>query len=437
MDEPAHAAVAAVDRVKDARSSWSSLPPTQRGAILHRAAEMMPGTAVELAHAITASVGKPIREAQAEVSRLATVLRFAAGLASAAVGRVWLSEDPSTSVSAIRGPLGTVAMITPFNFPVVIPAWKLGPALVAGNTVAWKPALPALAPAHLLLDLLRRAGLPDDVCCIVEGDADAGQAMVGAGVDAVTFTGSTGVGRRVGVRCAELGIPAQLELGGKNTALVLPDADLRQAAADIAQAAFGFAGQKCTATGRVLVCKPVADEFTDLLAAETERVAVGDPFSLDTVCGPVISAEKAVELRSLIGETPLRARSPEADSDRVVAPRLMTDLSDAHVVWTDELFGPILPVRVVDDVDEGLAVVNAAAGGLAAGVHTSSSSVVHRIHRELRSGVVAINRPTTGLDAHVPFGGIKGSSAGPREQGPDSLLFFTEERTVYWRELAQ
>jgi aldehyde dehydrogenase (NAD+) len=435
VDQPAQEQVArTVDRVKAAQAGWQSLPATQRAAVLHRAAELVPEVAGELALAITTSVGKPIREARAEVDRTATVLRFAAGLASAPVGRVWRSEDPSVSISAVRGPVGTVAMITPFNFPVVIPAWKLGPALMAGNTVAWKPAPAATGAGWMLLDLLRRAGLPDGVCEILDGDAEAGRSLVDAGVDAVTFTGSTGVGRSIGVRCAELGIAAQLELGGKNTALVLPDADLRQAAADIALAAFGFAGQKCTATGRVLVCKAVADEFTDLLAAETERVAVGDPLSPDTVCGPVISARKAEELRHVVDDLDVRARADSPDTDRVVAPRLLTDIADSHAAWTDELFGPILPLRVVDDLDEGLDLVNRSAGGLAAGVHTSSSAVVHRLQRELRSGVVAINRPTTGLDAHVPFGGIKGSSAGPREQGPDSLLFFTEERTVYWRE---
>jgi aldehyde dehydrogenase (NAD+) len=402
--------------------------------VLHRAAELVTAAGAELARAIVDAVGKPIREAEAEVARTATVLRFAAGLGSAPVGRVWLSEDTTTTISTVRGPVGTVAMITPFNFPVVIPAWKLGPALVSGNTVVWKPAPAALTPAHRLLELFDRAGLPKGVCTIVDGDADTGEALLNAGVNAVTFTGSSTVGRRVGVRCAELGIPAQLELGGKNTAIVLPDADLQQAASDIALAAFGFAGQKCTATGRVLVCKQVADEFIDRLAAETAQVVVGDPMSPETVCGPVISTEKAEQLRSLLDTTPLRAMSPASDASRIVAPRLVTDVPETHAAWTDELFGPVVAVRTVDDLDSAVMLVNGSPGGLAAGVHTSSSAVVHRIQRELRSGVLAINRPTTGLDAHVPFGGLKGSGAGPREQGPDSTLFFTEERTIYWRE---
>jgi aldehyde dehydrogenase (NAD+) len=226
----------------------------------------------------------------------------------------------------------------------------------------------------------------------------------------------------------------QLELGGKNTSIVSADAVLPEAARDIAMAAFGFAGQKCTATSRVLVVKDVADELVELLAAQIAALPVGEPADEATVCGPVISERKADELRAVVQGLDVAATANVPENGRVVAPRLVRDVPLDHDVWTTELFGPVLAVRTVDDVADAFSAVTEAADGLALGLYTSSSALVHHAARSLRAGVIAVNRPTTGLDPHVPFGGTGRTSAGPREQGPDAMNFYTEERTVYWRE---
>lgn len=404
--------MSAVEAAREAAGTWQRTTPAQRAQVLHAAADLVSASAEQLAQSIAGSVGKPITEARGEAGRTSAVLRHAAGLTLRPSGRLWASDDPATTVIAARAPLGTVALITPFNFPTAIPAWKLGPALAAGNTVVWKPSELACESAELLHALLLQAGVPADVVQLVEGGPSAGAALV-TEVDGVSFTGSSGVGRQIAVACAGTGIPVQLELGGKNTAVVLADADLPAAARDIAAAAFGFAGQKCTATSRVLVSKEVATPFLDELSAAVQRLAVGDPRKPSTVCGPVASV---------------------SEQDGLVAPRVVRDVPVEHPVWATELFGPVLAVREVADHTEAFALVDAAADSLAAGLHTRSSAVVQEAVRSLRAGVVAVNRPTTGLDPHVPFGGTGRTATGPREQGPDAMEFYSQERTVYWRE---
>jgi acyl-CoA reductase-like NAD-dependent aldehyde dehydrogenase len=420
---------------RGAAEGWAEATPAARAEVLRRGADALESRVEELALLITRGVAKPITEARAEARRAVTILRFAASLGAAPMGRMWRSEDAATTVMAVRGPVGVVALITPFNFPAAIPAWKLAPALVAGNAVLLKPSPPAVECARLLAAALAEAGLPEGVLHVLDGDAAVGESLVAdPGVDAVSFTGSAGVGRSVAEACVRRGARLQLELGGKNTAIVLADADLERAARDVAAAAYGYAGQKCTATSRVLVHRDVAGPFTRLLARATEHCAVGDPEDATTVCGPVIAAAKRQQVAAALQDANVVARGSSPDGERWVAPVLVADAADGSPVWSEELFAPVLAVRAFATVDEAFATVNRAADGLANGLYTTSSAAVHHAVRSLRSGVVAVNRPTTGLDAHVPFGGIRQSGAGPREQGPDSLDFYTEERTVYWRE---
>jgi len=433
---PRSSVSAAVDAAAAAAPGWAAATPGARGEVLRRAADGLEARAEELALLITRSVAKPIVESRAEARRAVTILRFASSLGAAQTGRMWRSEDAATTVLAVRGPVGVVALITPFNFPAAIPAWKLAPALVAGNAVLLKPSPPAAACAQVLAEALLEAGLPEGVFRVLDGDAETGAALVDdERVAAVSFTGSTAAGRRVAEACARRGARVQLELGGKNTSIVLADADLPAAARDVAAAAYGYAGQKCTATSRVLVAREVAGEVTRLLADATVHTVVGDPEDPRTVCGPVIAAAKTHQVESALrgADVVARAAVPE-QGDRWVAPALVRDPAEDSPLWRDELFAPVLAVTSFDSLDAAFATVNDAEDGLATGLYTTSSAAVHHALRGLRSGVVAVNRPTTGLDAHVPFGGIRGSGAGPREQGPDSLDFYSEERTVYWRE---
>jgi alpha-ketoglutaric semialdehyde dehydrogenase len=433
---PRPAVAGAVQAAAEAARRWREATPAVRAEVLRRAADALDPRADELALAITRGVAKPIAESRAEARRAVAILRFAASLGFAGSGRMWRSEDPATTVMAVRGPVGVVALITPFNFPAAIPAWKLGPALVAGNAVLLKPSPVAVAAAHLLAAALHAGGLPDGVLQVLDGDSAVGEALAAdPGVAAVSFTGSAAVGRTVAQVCAARGARVQLELGGKNTSIVLADADLERTARDVAAAAYGYAGQKCTATSRVLVAATVAGRFTRLLADATARCAVGDPEDPATVCGPVIAAQKARQIAAILpGHQVVAQAAAPGGGDRWVAPALVADPASDSPVWRDELFAPVLAVRSFDDIDQAFRTVNDAEDGLATGLYTRSSAAVHHAVRSLRSGVVAVNRPTTGLDVHVPFGGIRQSGAGPREQGPDSLDFYTEESTVYWRE---
>lgn len=423
-----------LDTVEAGAERWSALTPLQRGDVLRRAADALEPRVEELAQAIVSSVAKPIREARAEALRAVAVFRYVGSSGTTPQGEMWSSEDPETWVLTVRAPLGLVGLITPFNFPAAIPAWKLAPALLGGNGVVLKPASVAIGPARLLLEALATAGLPDGLVQLLEGDGRVGQTLVESPrLNALSFTGSVGVGRRLAVICAERGTRSQFELGGKNTSVVLADADLATAARDVAAAAFGFAGQKCTATSRVVVAAEVAREFTQLLGQATATFPTGDPGDDAILCGPVISSEKARELNAVIDDNRVLASAPVPADDRFVAPTLVVG-DPSQPAWHEELFGPILALRSVSDLDEAVAAANDGPFGLSTAIYTRSSTSVRHAMAHLRAGVVAVNRPSTGLDPHVPFGGVKGSGGIAREQGRAGLLFYTEERTIYWKE---
>ena len=426
---------ALLDAAQAAAPGWRRLTPTQRGERLRRTADALEARLQDMTMAIVESVDKPVREARAEAQRAVAIFRYAAGQGSAPIGSQWPTDDPETMVHTVRVPLGVVALITPFNFPVAIPAWKLAPALLGGNAVVLKPASVAAAPARLLLEAAYEGGVPGDVVQLLDGPGSAGQALVeDPGIDALSFTGSAAVGRRLAMICAERGIRAQLELGGKNSSIVLADADLAAVARDVAAAAYGFAGQKCTATARVLVAAEVADEFRELLAAATITFPVGPAVEESTLCGPVITAAKAAELRDVVAAHDVAAQAPAPAGDRFVAPALLEGVGDGDPAWNEELFGPVLVSRTVDGLESALELANGGPYGLSAAIYTRSSAAVRAAMASLRAGVVAVNRPSTGLDPHVPFGGVRASGSVAREQGPAGVLFYTEEHTVYWRE---
>jgi aldehyde dehydrogenase (NAD+) len=332
-----------------------------------------------------------------------------------------------------RRPHGVAGLITPWNFPLAIPLWKAAPALAFGNAVVLKPAPEATACALRLAELVAPC-LPDGLLAVVPGDAEAGQAVV-ALADAVSFTGSVAAGNAVAQAATARGVPVQAEMGGQNPAVVLPDADLDGAAAQVATAAVGFAGQKCTATKRVIVVGE-ADAFREKLVAAVEAMVVGDPADAEVTVGPVIDeaardrvvavAEDAVNAggRVLTGGTTL-----ERDG-WFVAPTVVEGVPGGHTLAGDEVFGPICLLQTAADLDEAVELANAVPHGLAAGVYTRDLGSALSAAQRLEAGLVKVNAPTSGVDFYLPFGGEKASSIGAREQGKAAQEFYTTVHTI-------
>lgn len=416
---------AAVSAADAAFPNWASRPGPDRGDVVFRAAALVDARAAELADLVSREVGKPIREAHGEVARTAAILRFHAGAARRISGAL-LPSDAAHHTITLRAPLGPIALITPWNFPLAIPAWKMAPALVAGNTVVLKPAPQAPRCAAELVKILLAAGAPAGGLALVCGDAATGTALLAdPRIAAVSFTGSLAAGGAVRVAAANRGIRAQLELGGKNVVTVLADANLPRAARAVAAGAFDFAGQKCTATGLCLVAEAVAEPFLVELRAATAAVRVGPPNNPETNCGPLISA---AALDAAIAAGCKRLDGPGF----FAAPALVERVDGDDPRASQELFAPLLPIRAVADLDEALAVTNALPTGLAAGLHTGSAASAWRFLHEAAAGVIAVNRPTTGLEAQAPFGGLKASGSEHPEQGGTATDFYTVGKTAYW-----
>lgn len=398
-----------------------------RATALSKAAAEVEQHAEELVDLVVREVGKPVVEAEGEVGRTAAVLRYHAQAALAATGEVIPPTDGQGLLLSRRSPRGTVGLITPYNFPLAIPAWKAAPALALGNAVLLKPSPLALACAARLVELLA-AHLPDGLLQLVPGGAETGQALLSE-VDALSFTGSTAAGRAVAVAAAGASLPVQTENGGHNSAVVLPDADVQAVARVVARDVVGYAGQKCTSTRRVLVVGD-ASAFREALAAELAALPVGDPARREVVAGPVITAEAAAALNAAVleGGDVRRAAAPEGDA--FVAPTLVADDDGVSRASREELFGPVVVVQSVPDVDTAVAIANSGSARLVAAVHTRDLDQALAVSDQLRAGMVRVNAPTTGVDLHAPFGGEGDSGYGPREQGRAADALFSVERTV-------
>jgi len=444
------------DAVAGARSAfpvWAATPQAARGEVLQRAAEVLARNADAWGEELAREEGKTRAEAVGEVRRAGEIFRYFASESSRAIGEVFASPRSGEQIQVVRRPIGAVAVITPFNFPVAIPAWKIAPALSYGNTVVWKPASAVPLLAVRLAEALVQAGLPDGVLSLLLGDSDAGIRLVEhPGIDAVTFTGSTAVGRRLIARCGELARPIQTEMGGKNAAAVLTDADLELAVTEVMAGAFRSTGQKCTATSRLIVTDRIADDFLDRLTQRSTALVVGDPLHPETQMGPVISARAGGDIQRAIDDGLTRDNvrllaggrryaDPERAAGAYLAPTVVEisgnsdrngdGVSDA--LWRDELFGPVLTVRRAKSDSEALDLINDSRFGLSAAVFTDNLRAVTAAIERVDVGVLHINSETAGADPHVPFGGVKHSAFGPKEQGGAAREFFTTTKTVYLR----
>ena len=433
----------AVDAASRALPGWAATPIHQRGAILTAAAAVVEGHAGDWGLELTVEEGKTRAEGVAEVTRAAQILRYYAAEGDRQSGEIYASPRAGEQILVVRKPIGVLGVVTPFNFPIAIPAWKIAPALVYGNTVVWKPASTVPLLAMRLAEALTAAGLPAGVLNLLVGPAAVGEALANhGGIDGITFTGSTAVGRRIAAAAAGRGVPVQAEMGGKNAAVVLDDADFDLAVEQVISGAFRSAGQKCTATSRLVLTDGIADRFLDALVARADSLTVGDPADERTQMGPVISASAQREITQGIDGARIRGATvlcgggnpgdgPPAGG-HFVAPTVI-ELSGPAVIWGRELFGPVLAVRRARDAEEAFALANDGDLGLSAAVFTQDLTRALQAVERLHVGILHVNSESAGADPHVPFGGARKSALGPKEQGGAAREFFTHTTTVYLR----
>ncbi|QMW24429.1 aldehyde dehydrogenase family protein [Sandaracinobacteroides saxicola] len=431
---------AAVGAARAAFPAWSMASPEVRADLLDKVGATLMARAAELGTLLAREEGKTRAEGTGEVMRAARIFRYFASEALRRHGQTLESTRPGLDVATYREAVGVIGLITPWNFPIAIPAWKAAPALAFGNTVVLKPANPTPAIAHALATIIHECGAPAGVFNMVLGQGGVGSALVDhAGVDAVSFTGSQAVGGRVAAAAVARQARVQLEMGGKNPLVVLADADLERAVTIALDGGFFQTGQRCTASSRVIVEDALHDRFVAALAERAAALRVGHALEADTQVGPAASEAQfernlryvAIATgeggRLVTGGTALRLATP----GYFMAPTLIADTAPDMRINREEVFGPLVSTVRVRDYEEALAMANAGNFGLSAGIVTTSHARARHFRRHVRAGMVMVNLPTAGVDYHVPFGGTRGSSYGAREQGFAAVEFYTQMKTVY------
>jgi len=435
-------ATAAVDAAAAAFRGWRAAAPSKRAALLEGAAGFLEARADALGAEMCREMGKPLPLAVGEVKRAAQTLRFYATEGQTLTGETFPQDDPAMTVMTVREPLGVASVITPFNFPVSIPARKIAPALVTGNTVVFKPSSDAPLIGLRLAEAFQAAGAPPGVVNCVTGASGAVGAALTADprVRAISFTGSTGAGEAIH-RSLPLTTRAQMELGGKNPILVMADADVDTAVKLTAAGAFNLTGQACTCTSRALVHASLYEEFVERLATAARALKVGDGAAAGTELGPLASQRQLSAVLSYmeIGASEARLvtggrRLSGGDHERgfFVEPTVFADVTTSMRIAQEEIFGPVVAVQPVSGYEEAIAEANAVRYGLAASLVTQDFALIQRFASDIEAGTVKVNRPTTGNLVNAPFGGVKMSSTATfRESGRAGLDFFTETKTVY------
>ncbi|HYG72811.1 MAG TPA: aldehyde dehydrogenase family protein [Actinomycetota bacterium] len=433
----------AVEAALAAQRSWAAATPAERFTALELVGTELAARADELGELLSREEGKPRAEGVAEVQRAAWIFKFFAGEALRIPGEHVRSVRPGVDVDVLREPLGVVGIITPWNFPIAIPAWKIAPALAFGNAVVFKPAALVPATAWALAEILSRAGLPPGTFNLVNGGGSTvGDRLVQhPNVRGVSFTGSQAVGRQVALAGAERFARVQLEMGGKNPLVILDDADLDIAVDCAVQGAFFQTGQRCTASSRLIATSGIHDVFVDRLVEATRALRVGHALDPETQIGPVVDESQFRQDEEYLrigvdegAEVACGGERLELDTDGFfLSPAVLVNTKNDMRVNREEIFGPVATVLEVGDDDEALAVANDTPFGLSAGVCTTSLGRAARFRDGLQAGIVTVNLPTAGVDFHVPFGGTKASSQGSREQGRYAIEFFTTVKTAYVR----
>jgi alpha-ketoglutaric semialdehyde dehydrogenase len=430
----------AVRAAREAQPGWAAASPEVRSDLLDKVGSTLMARSAELGELLAREEGKTRAEATGEVLRAARIFKYFAGEALRRHGQTLESTRPGLDVATYREAVGVIGLITPWNFPIAIPAWKAAPALAFGNTVVLKPASPTVATAHALASIIHECGAPAGVFNLVLGQGGVGAALVEhAEVNAISFTGSQSVGSTVAAAAVARQARIQLEMGGKNPLVILADADLDRAVAIALDGGFFQTGQRCTASSRVIVEDAIHDRFVTALAERAKGLKVGAALDPDTQVGPA-SSESQLEQnlryvkvatdeggRLVTGGEPLTLATP----GYYMSPALIADTNPNMRINCEEVFGPVVSTIRVKSYEEALDIANQGNFGLSAGIVTNSLKHSRHFRKNVRAGMVMINLPTAGVDYHVPFGGSRGSSYGPREQGFAAVEFFTQIKTVY------
>ncbi|GAA4757381.1 aldehyde dehydrogenase family protein [Sphingomonas daechungensis] len=430
----------AAKAAREAFPAWSEASPEVRSDVLDRAGTLVMQRAKELGELLSREEGKTLPEGTGEVMRAARILKYFAGEALRRHGQALESTRPGIDVTTHREAVGVFGMITPWNFPIAIPAWKAAPALAFGNTVVMKPATPTPAIAHALAAIIHEAGAPPGVFNLVIGEGGIGSAIVDhPEIDGISFTGSQGVGALVGQGAIKRQARVQLEMGGKNPLVVLDDADIERAVTCAIDGAFFGTGQRCTASSRIIVTEGIHDRFVEALAERARSLRVGDALDPTSQIGPAVSQGQLeqnlnyVEIAKGEGGKVLTGGEALKLDKRgyYMAPTVISDTAPDQRINCEEVFGPVASTVRVKDYDEALEIANRGQFGLSAGIVTNSLKHARDFRWKVKAGMVMVNLPTAGVDYHVPFGGTRKSSYGAREQGFAAVEFYTQTKTVY------
>jgi len=431
----------AIDAATAAFASWKKTPGPERGRVLWRAADISRRRLDEIARMLTREEGKILKEARGEVLKGISLLEYYAGEGFRMHGKTLPSESRDTFTYTKRQPLGVVGLIAPWNFPWAIPVWKSAPAIVAGNTVVFKPSELTPATSAILTEIYEEAGLPPGVFNMLVGPGPVvGEAMVNAPeLRAISFTGSNRVGGALYVKAAQRGAKVTCEMGGKNAVIVMPDADLEKAAIAIHGGAFGSTGQRCTATSRVIAHPAIRNELVDRLVAMAKQLKLGPGLEASSDMGPsvgdrqwstvmdYIKVGQAEGARLLTGGS----RPAQLDHGYFVEPTIFDGVEPSMRIFKEEIFGPVLAVTTAASLDDALQFANGVEYGLTTSIFTENISAVMRFIDEVETGMVHVNEATVGGEAQLPFGGTKSTGVGEREMAEEGLNFFTEIKTVF------
>jgi acyl-CoA reductase-like NAD-dependent aldehyde dehydrogenase len=433
----------AVEAGRDAQPKWAAVPAPKRGEVLFKAAGLLEARAEAVARDMTREEGKTLPEARGEVGRAINILRYFGGEGSRLCGEAIPSERPRVFIHTIKKPIGVVGLITPWNFPIAIPAWKLAPALISGNAVVLKPSDLSPLCSLRLVEVLDEAGVTKGALNLVTGPGSkvGAELVSNPTVRALSFTGSEGTGSQIAVEMAKRRGRAQLEMGGKNPTIVLKDADLAEAVEVVANAAFFSTGQKCTATSRVIVEEPILKAFTDALVERVKKMKVGNGLEGGIDMGPSVDESQLKTVLDYVDigkkEGARVAVGGQRLSEGALAhgffssPAVLTDVTPRMRVAQEEIFGPVAAILPARDLDDAVAIANDIRFGLSASICTRSLTAAFEFVNRIDAGLVMVNLPSAGVEYQVPFGGSKASSMGMREQGAVAVDFYTEMKTVY------
>lgn len=430
----------AVAAAKAALPAWANMPAPARGAILDKASQIIDARQKELAEILSREEGKTRAEATGEVLRARDIFKYYAGEGWRAGGDVIPSNTGGELLYTRREPLGVVALVTPWNFPIAIPAWKMAPALIYGNTVVFKPASFTPESAYRLVEVLVEAGLPKGVVNLITGSGRlVGDVLVGnKDLNGISFTGSYSVGMKIYEKAMPNLTRVQLEMGGKNPMIVLNDADIDKAVQLAAMSGFGLTGQACTATSRVIVEEGIADAFAAALTAKARSIVVGNGLETGVTMGPAVSEDQLktdldyIKIGKDEGAKLLTGGDRAKDGGYYVQPTVFSDVDINMRIAQEEIFGPVISVIRAKNVDDAIEKANNIQFGLSAAIVTNDLQKAFTFANRIEAGVVKINEPTTGLALQAPFGGFKNSSANTfKEQGPAAIEFYTRTKTIY------